>query len=72
MSASEQLTATRDVETLAPLAIDAAHEADETGRPVAATAHVGTRQSSDSFLTILPDDAHQGAPRGARRQTWRR
>ena len=66
MSASEQLTAPRDIETLAPRAPDA------DAQPVAATAHVGTRQSSDSFLTILPDDAHQGTPRGARRQTWRR
>ena len=66
MSAPEQLTATRDIETLTPQTPDA------DTLPVAATAHVGTRQSSDTFLTILPDDAHQGTPRGARRQTWRR
>ena len=68
MSASEQLTAPRDIETLTLQTPDAA----DSWQPVAATAHVGTRQSSDSFLTILPDDAHQGTPRGARRQTWRR
>ena len=66
MSAPEQLTAPRDIETLTPQTPDA------DAQPVAATAHVGTRQSSDTFLTILPDDAHQGTPRGARRQTWRR
>jgi hypothetical protein len=66
MSASEQLTAPRDIETLA------LHAPDVEAQPVAAIAHVGTRLSSESFLTILPDDAHQGTPRGARRQTWRR
>ena len=68
MSASEQLTATLESAVVAQQSPDP----DESWLPVAATAHVGARQSSESFLTILPDDAHQGSPRGARRETWRR
>ncbi len=67
MSASAQFTTTLDPVSVAQEPLDA----DDSWQPVAATAHVGTRQSSDSFLTILPDDS-QGTPRGARRQTWRR
>lgn len=62
MSASEQLMVQAAPQDVAP---------EEIWQPVAATAHVGTRQLSDSYLTILPDDA-QGSPRGARRTSWRR
>ena len=65
MSASEQLTATLGSVSVA----DRPANPEDSWQPVAATAHVS--QSSDSFLTILPDDA-QGTPRGARRATWRR
>lgn len=67
MSASVQFAA-----PLAPVsAVHHSQNLDDSWHPVAATAHVGTRQTSESFLTILPDDA-QGTPRGARRETWRR
>ena len=44
----------------------------EAWAPVAAIAHASLNSPDGSFFSLLPDDAHTGAPRGPRRSSWRR
>ena len=44
----------------------------EAWAPVAAIAHASLNSPDGSFISLLPDDAHTGAPRGLRRSSWRR
>jgi hypothetical protein len=44
----------------------------EAWAPVAAIAHASLNSPDGSFISLLPDDAHTGAPRGPRRSSWRR